>query len=95
MKTENKNSKDLIKLVSFIMLIIIAVLTLVDKLLPVIGVNVDGLLFAILELIREIFVFILVAVFAYKFVSKKTDSYKITYWVAFGVYLAGLILMLF
>lgn len=95
MKTENKNSKDLINLVSFIMLIIIAVLTLVDKLLPVIGVNVDGLLFAILELIREIFVFILVAFFAYKFVAKKTDSYKITYWVAFGVYLAGIILMLF
>ena len=95
MKTENKSSKNLINVASFVMLIIIAVLTLVNKLLPVISVNVSGLFFVLLELIREIFVFLLIAIFAYKYVQNKKKSYKITYWIAFAIYLAGIILILF
>ena len=95
MKTENKNPKNFINLASFIMLIIIALLTLVNNFLPIIGIKIGGLLFDILSLLREIFVLVIVSIFAYKYVSNKSKGFKITYWIAFGLFLAGIILMLF
>lgn len=89
MKSENKN---IFNLFSFIVLVIAAVLIFVNKLLPVIGINAGGPLFAILDTIKDVLILIVIGLLAYNFAKGKKKGWKITYWVSLGLFVAGIVL---
>lgn len=89
MKTNNKN---ILNLLSFFALIIVAVLIVINNLLPAIGVNVSGRLFSILGTIKDIFILIVIGLSAYNFVAGKSKGWRITYWIAIVLFIVGVVL---
>ena len=87
--------KNTINFISFAALFIVALLVLVNNILPLIGVEVKGLLFVILETIKDVFFLIVVGVSAYGFVANKTKAWKIVFAVVFVLFLVGMILRFF
>ena len=92
MKTNNKNILDLL---SFFALVIVAILIVVNNLLPIVGVEIKGVVFSVLNTIKEVFILIVVGLSAYNFVADKTKGWKITYLVAMILFVAGIVLYWF
>ena len=84
--------KSTLSFIAFVALFIVALLVLVNNILPLIGVSIGGMLFVILETVKDIFFIILVGFSAYGFVASKTKSWKIVFIVIFVIYLVGIIL---
>ena len=90
------NDKKIFNLFSYIALILAALLLIIYILLPLCGVNVSGPFFAVLALIKDILLVVVVGYFAYYFAySTKGKVWKIVYWVALVLYIAGALLGLF
>ncbi len=89
------SNKNILNLFSFIALIIVAVLIVINNLLPIVGVNITGAFFSILNTIKEVLILIVVGISAYNFVAGKSKTYKIIYWIAIGLFIAGIILIWF
>lgn len=90
-----KTDKNLLNLLSFFALVIVAILIFVNKLLPMVGINASGPLFGILSTIKEIFILIVVGLSAYNFVAYKSKAWKIVFWVAIVLFIAGVVLIWF
>lgn len=91
----SKSNKSILNLFCFIALIIIAVLVLINNLLPIIGVNISGSFFSLLNTIKEIMILIVISLSAYNFVAGKTKAWRIIYWIAIALFIAGIILIWF
>jgi hypothetical protein len=86
MKVDGKKENNFFNILSFIVLIITAVLSVLG------GSGLLGDSFVnILRTINEVFILCVLAVSAYEFVSKKTKGWKIAYWIAFAIYVAGIV----
>ena len=94
MKKTEKNI-NLLNLLSFVSLIIVAVLIVVNNLLPIIGIETKGPFFNVLRTIQEIFTVIVIGVSAYNFVAKKGKGLKITFWIAIAIFVVGIVLLWF
>lgn len=94
MKRTEKNV-NVLNLMSFVALVIVAVLVVVNKLLPVVGVNTTGPFFHALETVEKLFTIIVIGISAYNFVAKKGKAIKITYWVSVALFVAGVVLIWF
>lgn len=92
MKSENKN---IFNFFSFIVLVIVALLILVNNLLPLIGVEIKGAFFGVLTTIKEVFILIVVGFSAYWFVASKKKAWKIIYWIAIALFVTGIVLYWF
>ena len=90
-----KSNKNILNLFCFIALIIIAILILINNLLPLVGVNVSGPFFSALNTIKEILILIVVGLYAYYFVAGKSKTWKIIYWIAIALFIVGIILIWF
>ena len=90
-----KNEKNVLSFLSFFALLIVAILIFVNKLLPIVGINVGGSLFDILSTIKEVFILIVVGISAYSFVANKNKTWKIVFWVAILLFVAGVVLIWF
>ena len=84
MKNSNQN---LIKTISFIALIIVALLLAIEYLLPIIGVELKGTLINVLNTVKNIFITIVVGVNAFNFVDGKAKWVKWTFWISILVIL--------
>ncbi len=94
MKNTEKNV-NILHLMSFVALVIVAILVVVNKLLPIVGVNTSGPFFYALETIEKLFTLIVIGISAYNFVANKSKALKITYWVSVAVFIAGVVLIWF
>ena len=90
-----KTNKNVINLLAFSALIIVAVLIVVNNLLPIIGVEMTGPFFRLLSTIEKIFSIIVIGLAAYNFVAGKTKAIKIVYWVAVALFVVGIVLVWF
>ena len=90
-----KNEKNVLSFLSFFALLIVAILIFVNKLLPIVGINVGGSLLDILSTIKEVFILIVVGISAYSFVANKNKTWKIVFWVAILLFVAGVVLIWF
>lgn len=90
-----KNDKNVLSFLSFFALLIVAILIFVNKLLPIVGINVGGSLLDILSTIKEVFILIVVGISAYSFVANKNKTWKIVFWVAILLFVAGVVLIWF
>ncbi len=93
----NPSNKKIINLLAYCALIIVALLTFVDKLLPVVGVNIDGgfigTFLDVLRTISNIFTVIILGVSAYKFTDGSKKWVKILFWCAVAVFVVATILI--
>ena len=95
MKNSNKN---VFNLMSYVALIIIALLIVVDNFLPIIGVQFTGAIgtfMNILETIKNLFILIVIGVAAYNFIGDKAKWVKVVYWIAVVVFIVGAVLAWF
>lgn len=90
-----KTDNNLLNLLAFISLVILAVLIVVNNFLPIIGINTTGVFFTILKTIQSLLTIIVIGVSAYNFVCNKSKAIKITYWVCIALFVAGIVLMWF
>ena len=94
----NSDRNAWVKLFSFIALMLAALLLLVNGVLPKIGIDVEGTLFNVLGLVKDLALLLGVAIGAYSFVvglSKHKKGWMITYWIAVIIYVLGAVLYLF
>ncbi|MBS6464282.1 MAG: hypothetical protein KH436_05055 [Firmicutes bacterium] len=92
----SESKKGVFNLFSYIALILAALLLVVYNLLPLVGVNVGGTFFGVLAMIKDVLMVIVVGYFAYYFAySTKGKAWKIIFWIALVLYIAGVILGLF
>lgn len=94
-RTEGQARRDFIKLCCFITLLLAAVLIFVDKLLPLVGVDVSGMLFSILRLIRDIALLLGIVFGAFSFARAHGKTWVIIFWIAVVLYVASSIMGLF
>ena len=88
----NKPSKKTLNLFSLIALIIVAVLIVVNNLLPIIGITISGILPIILNTVKDFLILLVVGISAYDYVAKKSQGWQITYWVSVIVFIVGIVL---
>ena len=86
MKNSNKN---ILNTLSYLALIIVALLLLVNNILPAIGIDVSGPFFNVLGTIKEMFVLIVIGIAAYNFTSGKAKWITILFWIAIIVYIVS------
>ena len=82
-------------LLSFIAIVIIGILALVNNLLPIFGIKIEGMLFAILQTIQHVITLVVIGYFGYNFVANKTKTWKIIYWVAIILFVAAIVIGFF
>ncbi len=92
MKSSNKN---ILNLLAFCALIIVALLMLIDNLLPLVGIEVKGAFFNILRTISNIFTIIILGVSAYKFTADSKKWLGILFWIAVAIFVVATVLMWF
>ncbi len=88
-----KETKDLLKTISYLALIIFALLLAVERILPLVGISLQGVLLYVLDTIKNIFIIIVIGVNAYSFVEGKADWIKWLYWIAIIVIVVATVLM--
>lgn len=84
--------KNALNFIAFISLFIVAILVLINNILPILGITIGGILIKVLEIVKDVFFIILIGVTAYRFVSNKAKAWKIIYFIIFTIYIVGSIL---
>lgn len=84
---------NLLKIFSFISLIIIATLVLINNVLPLVGIEISGVLFSVLDFVKNILIIIVVGSLAYTFTVGKKNYVKVIYYVSLAVYIIGMLLL--
>ena len=84
--------KSTINFIAFVALFIVAVLILVNNILPLVGITIGGMLFTVLETVKDVLFLVIVGVSAYSFVANKTKAWKIIFAVIFVIFVVGIIL---
>lgn len=94
MKTSNKN---LINVVAYVALVIVALLMFVDRLLPVVGVSITGgwllVFFNVLRTISNLLTIIILGIAGYRFAANGKKWIKVLYWLSVAVFVVATILM--
>lgn len=94
-KKENmkKNSNNLVDGLSFVAVIIIALLIAVECLLPIIGIEISGTLFNFLITLKNLLIIIVAGARGFNFISGKPKWVKWLFWIAIIIILVATILM--
>ncbi len=96
MKNSNKTgNKNILNLLSFFALAIVAVLIIINNLFPMVGIVIEGSFKNILSTVKDVFVLIVIGLCAYNFVAGKSKAWKIVFLVAVLLFVAGIILYWF
>ena len=90
-----KHNKDVLNILSYCSLIILAVLIFVRNFLPYIGINLGGVLINALGTIQSVFTIIVIGINAYNFTVGNKKGYAIAFWIALVVYIASTLFVWF
>jgi len=93
MKNSNKN---FINVLSYVALLIIALLLAISNLLPLVGVAVTGPLVNILKTIQNVLILLIIGVLAFRFAFNQGAKWvKVLYWVSIVIFIVGTVLIWF
>ncbi len=84
MNIDGKKENNFFNVLAFIVLVITAVLSILGGIL-------DDRIENLLRTVSDVFVLCVLALSAYKFVSKKSKGWKFAYWISFAIYVAGIL----
>ena len=88
-----KTDKGLINALAYVALVMIACVLLVTRLLPILGVQISGPLFNIIETVKNILVLIVIGFSAYYFASNNRKWIRILFWISVIVYAVATVLL--
>ncbi len=89
-----KNSeKSFISLLSYVALVIVALLLIVDVLAHFDILTIKGMILSALETIKNICVLVVIGSAAYNFISGKAKWVKVLFWVSIIVLIVGTVLI--
>ncbi len=88
-----KTEKSIIKTLSYIALMIIALLLAVEGILPLVGVVIKGALLNILNTIRNVLILIVVGVNAHSFTDGRAKWVEVLFWIAIIIVIVATVLM--
>ena len=88
-------NRGLINFLSYIALVIIAVLIVLGNFLPIVGINVTGTLVNILNTVRNVLILLVIGVAAYNYLPGKPNWIRILFWVSIIVFIVGTVLIWF
>ncbi len=89
----NKSNNGIFNLISYIILMIVAILIVLRPLLPLfVEGGSDGLLVNILETIKEVLILVMIGIMSYNFIIGKGKTIVIFYWVAVAIFFGGIVL---
>ncbi len=94
-RTERAARADLVRICSYVALVLAAVLIFINNLLPLIGISISGQFFNILGLIKDIALLIGISFGAFAFARAHGKTWLIIFWIAFVLYIASAIMGLF
>ena len=83
--------KNILNAISYVALIIVALLIFIAKVLPIIGVTVTGPLISILSTIQNGLVLLVIGICAFNFTINGKKWIKIVFWISIIVYVLGTI----
>ena len=84
--------KNILNFVAFVVFILTATLIFIQDLLPHVGVNIEGVFLLILEIIKDILLFLIIGISAYKFVQTKKKGWKIFFVIMLLIFVVGIVL---
>ena len=88
-----KGEKKALNLISFVALVIISFLLLITRILPMVGLNIEGSLVNLLETVKNVLVLIVIGINAYSFAANNKKWFKILFWVAIIVFVVATVLI--
>lgn len=89
MKNTNKN---ILSILSYIALIIVSLLIVVQNFLPIIHIKITGGFVNLLDTIKNLLVLIVVGFAGYSFTVGRKKWVKILFWVSVAIYVVGTVL---
>ena len=93
MKNTGKNGG--LSILSYISLVLLATLILIQKLLPVVGVDIQGVFINIMETVQLVLTLIVLFLLANDFVKGNTKLVRTIYIIAIVIFVAGIVLLWF
>ncbi len=90
-ESDNNSNKSVLNLLSYAILMIVALLIVVNNFLPIVGIDTTGTFFVVLETIEKIFTLIVIGISAYRFTKNKHKAFKIIFWIAVALFALGVI----
>lgn len=88
-----KGSKHILNVISYIALVIVALLLIITRGLPIIGIIISGPIINLLSTIKEIFILIVIGVSAYNFASNNKKWVKVLFWISIVVFIVATVLL--
>ena len=88
-----KNTKNTLNVLSYVALVIIALLLVISRFLPIVGITISGPIVNLLSTVKDVFVLIVIGISAYNFTSGNVKWVKILFWVAIIVYIVATVLL--
>lgn len=82
-------SKKFLNGLAYFALIITGLLMLISGVLPRIGIEISGSAIGVLELIKNLFVLLVIGGVAYNYILGKAKWIKVLYWIAVIVFIAA------
>ncbi len=96
MDSNGSNRNNVFDFLSYIVLVIAALLIFINKLLPLVGLNISGATIHVLETIKEVFILLVIGFSAYNFVAhKRNKAWKVIFIIAMVIFIAGIVLIWF
>ncbi len=88
-----KGSKHILNVISYVALVIVALLLIISTGLPLVGIIISGPIINLLSTIKEIFVLIVIGVSAYNFASNNKKWVKVLFWISIVVFIVATVLL--
>lgn len=84
--------KNFLNFASFLVFTLAAILIFIKDLLPHVGVSIGGSFFTALEVIKDVLLFLIIGISAFRFIQTKKKGWKIFFIVMLAIFIGGIIL---
>ena len=86
-------NRGLVNFLSYIALLVIAVLMVTGNLLPMFGIEITGTFISVLNTIRNILILLVIGFAAFNYIPGKPKWIKLLFWISIAVFIVGTILI--
>ena len=88
-----KGSKNALNAISYVALVIIALMLVISRFLPIIGIVISGPVISLLSTVQDVLILIVIGISAYNFAVSNKKWVKILFWVSIIVFIVATILL--
>jgi len=82
-------NRGLVNFLSYIALLVIALLIVTGNLLPIFGIEIKGTFISVLNTIRNVLILVVIGFAAFNYIPGKPKWIKILFWISIVVFVVG------